>query len=99
MSVIACFAASLIAAMIGGFVCSRISGPGALKVLAALLVVLGILLALPALDPANDPRPLVRPPDTPRLIALTNSRQPPWAAMTFPFVGAIGVLIGGRGKR
>ena len=97
--VIACFAASLIAAMIGGFVCSRISGPGALKVLAALLVVLGILLALPALDPANDPRPLVRPPDTPRLIALTNSRQPPWAAMTFPFVGAIGVLIGGRGKR
>ena len=97
--VIACFAASLIAAMIGGFVCSRISGPGALKVLAALLVVLGILLALPALDPANDPRPLVRPPDTPRLIALTNSRQPPWAALTFPFVGALGVLIGGRGKR
>jgi len=97
--VVGCFAASLLSAMIGGFVCSRISGPGALKILAALLVVLGILLALPALDPANDPRPLVRPPDTPRLIALTNSRQPPWAALTFPFVGALGVLIGGRGKR
>jgi len=63
--VITCFAVSLVSAIIGGFVCSRIAGPGALKVLAALLMVLGILLALPALDPANDPRPLVRPPDTP----------------------------------
>ena len=97
--VIACFAASLLSAIIGGFICRRISGLGAVKALAALVVVLGLLLALPALNPANDPRPLVRPPDTPSLVALTNSRQPPWAAMAFPVVGAIGVLIGGRGKR
>jgi hypothetical protein len=97
--VIACFAASLVAAIIGGFVCSRIAGLGAVKVLAALVVVLGLLLALPALNPANDPRPLVRQPDAPLLVTLSNSRQPPWAAMAFPVVGAIGVLIGGRGKR
>lgn len=97
--VIACFSASLVSAIIGGLVCARISGPGAVKALAALVVALGVLLALPAMIPANDPRPLVRPPDTPSLVAITNSRQPPWAAVAFPFVGAIGVLIGGRGRR
>ena len=97
--VIACFAASLLAAVVGGFLCSRISGGGAVKSLAVLVVVLGVLFALPALNPANDPRPLVRPPGTSSLVAVTNSRQPPWAALAFPIVGAIGVLIGGRGKR
>ena len=96
--VIACFVASFVAAIIGGLVCRRISGPGAVKALAACVVVLGLLLALPALNPANDPGPLVRPPDTPILVTVTNSRQPPWAAMAFPAVGAIGVLIGGRGR-
>ena len=94
-----CFALSLVSAIIGGFICRVISGRGAVKALAALVVMLGILLALPALNPANDPRPLVRPPDTPSLVAVTNSRQPPWAALAFPIVGAIGVLIGGRDKR
>ena len=97
--VVACFAASLFSAVVGGLVCRRIAGPGAVKALAAIVVVLGFLLALPALNPANDPRPLVRPPDTPILVTVTNSRQPSWAAMAFPVVGAIGVLIGGRGKR
>ena len=97
--VVACFAASLLAAVVGGHVCRRIAGPGAVKALAAIVVVLGFLLALPALNPANDPRPLVRPPDTPILVTVTNSRQPSWAAMAFPVVGAIGVLIGGRSRR
>jgi hypothetical protein len=97
--VIACFAASFVSAVLGGFVCSRISGQGALKALAALVVALGVLFAFPLLDPANDPRPLVRPPGTSSLMDVTNSRQPVWAAMSFPVVGAIGVLIGGRGKR
>ena len=97
--VIACFTASLLAAIVGGLICQRISGNGAVKVLAALVVVLGILLALPALNPANDPRPLERPPGTPSLVAITNGRQPPWAAMAFPVVGAVGVLIGGRVRR
>ena len=97
--VITCFALSLVSAIGGGFICRRISGGGAVRALAVLVVVLGVLFALPALNPANDPRPLVRPPDTPSLVAVTNSRQPPWAAVAFPIVGAIGVLIGGRGRR
>jgi hypothetical protein len=97
--VIACFGASFVSAIVGGLICSRISGSSAVKALAALVVVLGIVLAFPVLDPATDPRPLVRPPGTLSFVALTNSRQPPWAAMTFPVVGAVGVLIGGRGRR
>jgi uncharacterized membrane protein YfcA len=96
---VVCFAFSLLAAVAGGFVCSRISGPGATKVLAGLVLVLGILMALPALNTAADTRPTVRLPDTPSLTAMQNQRQPPWAAMSFPLIGAVGVLIGGSRKR
>ena len=96
---VVCFAFSLLAAVAGGFVCSRISGPGAVKVLAGLVLVLGILMALPAMNSAGDTRPTVRLPDTPSLAAMQNQRQPPWAAMSFPLIGAVGVLIGGSRKR
>ena len=96
---IACFAFSFIAAVAGGFVCSRISGPGATRVLAGLVLVLGILMALPAMNVAGDTRPTVRLADTPSLVAMQNQRQPPWAAMSFPLIGAVGVLIGGSRKR
>ena len=94
-----CFAFSLIAAIAGGFVCNRVSGPGAAKVLAALVLIAGILLALPTLNTANDPRPTLRLPETPTLEAVQNQRQPPFAAFGFPVIGAIGVLIGGSRKR
>ena len=93
------FTLSLIAAMVGGWVCSRIAGPGAVKALAGLVLVLGIILVIPALDPASDTRPTVRAADTPNLEAMTNARQPTWVSLTIPVLGAIGVLIGGSRKR
>jgi hypothetical protein len=95
---ITCFAFSFVAAILGGLVCRAISGPGAVKVLAALILLLGIGLAIPALT-QEDTRPAIREPGLPSLQAMTNARQPVWATMAFPFLGAVGALIGGSRKR
>ena len=84
----------LIAAIIGGFVCSLISKSSrACQVLAGLVLVLGLLVAIPALT-ANDLRPNVRPRDVPNLQAMQNARSPKWFALLNPIVGAVGVLVG-----
>ena len=88
------------AAWVGGVVCARIGGNGrAPKALAGVVVVLGILMALPALTRTNDPRPTVRTGSVPNMEAMTNARQPVWMSMALPFLGAAGVLMGGREKR
>ena len=90
---------AIIAAVIGGTVASRIGGPTGVKVLAGLVVVLGLLSALPVLSPETDPRPKVRTDAVGNMEAMTNARQPAWNALLMPFLGAAGVLAGGRSKR
>ena len=88
-----------LAAWVGGVVCARIGGSGrAPKVLAAVVVVLGLLMALPALNPATDPRPTVRAGTVGNMEAMSNARQPVWMALLIPIIGAAGALVGGRGK-
>lgn len=97
---VASFSVSLVAAILGGVVARRISGPGAARALAALVVVLGLVMAWPVLNPSADTRPTVRSAGTPNLEAMQNARQPAWVSLTIPLVGAVGVLIGGsRGRR
>ena len=90
---------AIIAAVIGGTVALRIGGPTAPKVLAGIVVVLGLLSALPALNPGADPRPAVRTEAVGNMEAMSNARQPAWNALLMPFLGAAGVLAGGRSKR
>lgn len=86
---------SLVAAILGGYVCAAIgNSSAAARSLAILVIVLGIISAWPALDPAKDPRPNVRIADVPNMEAMMNARQPPWVAISLPFIGAAGVLIG-----
>ncbi len=87
----------LAAAMIGGVVCLVIArsqtGP---RVLAALVLLLGLVFAVPVLT--GPPAPATRGPEVSNTEAMMNARQPVWAALANPFIGAFGVLLGARLK-
>ena len=88
---------SLAAAMIGGVVCVTIAkSPTGPRMLAALVLLLGLVMAVPALTAA--PAPPTRGPDVSNTEAMMNARQPVWAALANPFIGAFGVLLGARLK-
>jgi hypothetical protein len=95
----ASIAVNVLAAAAGGWVCAAISRGAAAKVLAGLVLLLGIAFAIPVLDSTKDPRPVAREADTPNLVAMTNARQPVWLALALPVVGAVGVLTGASKAR
>jgi ABC-type transport system involved in multi-copper enzyme maturation permease subunit len=85
---------SLIAAIVGGYVCTLIArGTRAAQILAGLVIVLGILVAIPVLT-GRDTRPNKRPEEVPNLQAMQSARTPKWVAILNPIVGAVGVLVG-----
>jgi hypothetical protein len=86
---------SLIAAIVGGWVCAAIAKKeGAVTGLIIMVVVLGILSAIPAqLD--HGPKP-ARNGDVPNLQAMTNGMEPAWYSFLLPIIGAAGVWIGSR---
>ena len=93
------FAVNIVVGVIGGLICAAIAKGGkAPLALAAVVFVLGLLLAIPAVTGRNEP-PKVRAGNVSQLEAMQNAREPVWVPLTFPITGAIGVLIGGRLKR
>jgi hypothetical protein len=89
------FALGFVAAVVGGYVCAAIARKGrAPDVLAGLVVVFGLLAAIPVVMGVNDRRPTERAGDVNNLAAMQSARQPVWVAMMNPFVGAVGVLVG-----
>ena len=87
----------LASAMVGGIVCLAITrsqtGP---RVLAAVVLLIGLASAVPVLTGA--PAPATRGPEVSNTEAMMNARQPVWAALANPFIGAFGVLLGARLK-
>ncbi|MEK7831056.1 MAG: hypothetical protein AAB401_08220 [Acidobacteriota bacterium] len=93
------FAVGLIAAIAGGFVCALIApNSKAPLALAGLVIILGLLSAIPALMP-NDTRPQVRTADVGNMEAMMNARQPVWVFLLNPLIGAVGVMLGSRMKK
>lgn len=92
------FVLGFVAAAVGGFVAAAIArdakGP---LILAALVIVLGLLMALPLLTAPVETR--VREGSVGNFEAMQNARTPSWIALLNPFVGAIGVMVGGRLRR
>jgi hypothetical protein len=97
---------SIVAAIVGGVVCAKVSAhrTPATVVLAGLVLVLGALTAaaqIRAEAPTGDAA--VRTGDTPNLEAMTSARSPDWIHIANPLIGAVGVLIGasiaGRGAK
>jgi hypothetical protein len=95
------FALGLIAAVVGGYVCASVArGSRAPLALAVLVLVVGLLAAIPELRAANDGGALAaRPNEVSNMEAMQNAVQPIWIALLNPFVGAAGVLIGARLRR
>jgi hypothetical protein len=89
---------SLVAALIGGYVCAAISGGGKAPLgLAIVLLVLGLLGSVMVI---MSPKPvLVRAPDVAMMEAMQNARQPVWHLLIGPFLQAIFVMIGARVKK
>jgi len=89
------FAVGLLAAMAGGWVCARIVPRKAAPLsLAGIVLVLGALLAIPALGSGDPARGGPRPPAVTMSDAMAHARQPVWVALANPLVGAAGVLLG-----
>ena len=86
---------SLVAAMMGGTMCARIAPATAAPVfLAAIVLVLGALTAMPVVTRANPERGGPRPANISVDDARAHVEQPVWVALLSPLIGAIGVLSG-----
>ncbi|MCY3612023.1 MAG: hypothetical protein OXH51_10860 [Gemmatimonadetes bacterium] len=87
---------NLIAAIVGGLVCARVSADKrGVWMLVALVVVLGVASALPD-APMGDAVAVVRPPDVSMTEAMMTAQEPEWMAWLYPVLGAVGALLGAR---
>jgi hypothetical protein len=68
----------------------------ALVLLVVLVVVLGLVSAVPALYAVETNA--VRTGDIANLQAMMNAKEPKWVAALLPVIGFIGVIVGGRTK-
>ena len=89
---------AFVAAGIGGYLCAALSrGKRVPLALAALVLVLGVIFAVPMLmEPDMN---AVRASDVSNIEAMQKAKEPASVALTNPFLGAAGVLVGGRLRR
>jgi drug/metabolite transporter (DMT)-like permease len=93
------FALGAVAAVVGGYTCARIArATTPPKALAVLVLVLGVVSAVPVLRDASTPAP-ARTGDVGNLDAMMKAKQPAWVAVANPFLGFVGVLVGARLRR
>ena len=89
------FGIGLVAAMAGGLTCARIApGTQAPLWLAAVVLTLGGLMAIPVVMSADTNRGGVRQGQVTMAEAMAHAEQPVWVALLNPLLGALGVLIG-----
>jgi len=70
-----------------------------LLALALLVLVLGLLFAIPAVMKAKANADLVRAGDVPAMEAAEKAYWPLWAPFAMPFASAVGVIVGGKLKK
>jgi len=89
-----------ITGIIAGLVCAIIAKGGrAPLALAIVVVVLGLLLAIPAVMKTQANSKLVRAGEVSQMEAAEKAYWPVWCPFAFPFISAAGVLVGGKLKR
>lgn len=82
-----------VCAVIAGYLAAVIGSKGAVKVLAGIVLVMGILtLVVVAVSPKpTDPRT----PSVSNMEAMAKAQQPLWLCVLNPIMGVVGVLVGG----
>jgi hypothetical protein len=94
------FAVNFVIAIIGGLICAAIAKGGRAHIALAIVVfVLGLLLAIPSIMAQKAKLNMVRTGNVSNMEAMQRAKEPIWVPFLFPFIGAAGVLIGGRLKR
>lgn len=85
--------AGLAAAIVSGMLCARIArDPRGPRILAGVMLVIGLLVAIPAINAPIEVSP--RPVDVSMLEAMEHVRQPGWVTIVNPLLGVAGVMIG-----
>jgi len=93
------FVVSLAAALFGGWIASKVSkGPGGVRALAGVVLLLGLTLAVLEMT-MEKPDPGARPAVVVSTDAMMNATQPLWVAFLTPLIVLFGVSIGGRGAK
>lgn len=93
------FVLGILAAVLGGYACARIARAATPpKVLAGVVLVIGLLSAIPVLISAATPAQ-ARTGEVGNLDAMMRAKQPAWVAVANPFVGLAGALLGARLRR
>jgi len=88
----------IVAALAGGLACALVARGGRAPLALALLVlVLGLLMAIPVLNapPASEARTTA----VPNMEAMMKARTPIWVAFATPLIGAAGVVAGAALRR
>jgi ABC-type Na+ efflux pump permease subunit len=89
-----------LAAILGGMICVMIARQEkAAKILALVVLLLGIAFAIPAFTQPATPGIRVDTEEANSVMAMQNGHQPPWIAIVNPLIGAVGVMVGGCLRR
>ena len=93
-------AVMFVSGIIAGLICAAIArGRKATLALAGLILVVGLLLAIPAVMKSRANAGMVRVGDVTSMEAMEKASWPVWAPLVFPFVSAVGAGIGGKLKK
>ena len=96
--IVVMFIVNIIAGIIGGIACAKVSNYSkrAVQSLMLLIVLLGLFLAFSVMNaPAEvDAELVVRDPDIKMSDAMMSAEKPTWMLFADPFVGVLGILIG-----
>ena len=93
-------AVMIVSGIIAGLICAAIArGRKATLALAGLILVVGLLLAIPAVMKSRANAGMVRVGDVTSMEAMEKATWPVWAPLVFPFVSAVGAVIGGKLKK
>ena len=93
-------AVMFVSGIIAGLICALIArGRKATVALAGLILVVGLLLAIPAVMKSRTNADMVRVGDVTSMEAMEKASWPVWAPFIFPFISAVGALAGGKLKK
>jgi len=94
------FAIVVISGIIAGLICAAIARGGKANLaLAALILVVGLLMGIPAVMKSKANAEMVRVGNVPAMEAAEKAYWPVWAPFALPFASAIGAVVGGKLKK